>query len=637
MNASSTLGVTGASSFSATTTFDKGLMITSSVPSATANTLYNSSGALYWGGDKVVRQNEVYNYVTGWLSGGDITINGADNTKIDITAGSALIVDYSDPTDVGAEVITWGAQTALNPALVNRSKWVGVQSNGSCGANFIYSTGFSATDRRSTAVLGRIWSINGAGSIITNVGDYERPAWGITTAFQDFILAYGSWNVSGNIYSANGANLLLNKSAGSSYRYHAEDTIGSENIHTDAAVLPINLYEYHLQGNSTSTMKTTLDVNHSDDGLGGTITVPNNRFTRQEIYYFPVGGSTHVIYGQTQYTSLASAEEAGVEPLNATNQDILEGAIHRATVIARGNVTNLTTAISGGTAKIITISNGNGVVSGNGNLWSVSSDGAIYYNGGSVGVGTSDPSRAKLTVSGNVSYDNGSYGYLMSNGTVGTSSGAVNTSIYASDRIVAGEFNANSDERVKTGIVPLINALDALKGISIKAYNKLTSTGPAMGEIGVIGQEIEQSFPLALRVSQGEVPDGNGDWKTVDDFHSVNYQTLSMLGLGATQELSDYILGDSGSSLFAKNSIFAGGIVPSLALLSSSTAPIIDDDGEKNFLGKVFDRFALWLADATNGIERIFATEIYAEKICLKNNNGEVVCLTADDIKSLNQ
>ncbi len=51
-----------------------------------------------------------------------------------------------------------------------------------------------------------------------------------------------------------------------------------------------------------------------------------------------------------------------------------------------------------------------------------------------------------------VSFDNGAYGFLNSGGTTGTATGAVFTSIFADNRIVAFEFNANSDERVKENV-----------------------------------------------------------------------------------------------------------------------------------------------------------------------------------------
>lgn len=157
---------------------------------------------------------------------------------------------------------------------------------------------------------------------------------------------------------------------------------------------------------------------------------------------------------------------------------------------------------------------------------------------GNVGIGTTSPTRAKLVVDGYVAYDNGAFGYLNSAGATGTASGIVNTSIYASARIVCSEFNAISDIRVKSEITPIKNALDIINKLNVVAYNKhIKDSEETMGEVGLIAQELMNVYPLAIRISQGDVPDSSGKWKEVGDFHNVNYQTIFALALKAIQEL----------------------------------------------------------------------------------------------------
>lgn len=155
---------------------------------------------------------------------------------------------------------------------------------------------------------------------------------------------------------------------------------------------------------------------------------------------------------------------------------------------------------------------------------------------GNIGIGTASPTRAKLVVIGGVNTDNGSYGFLNSGGNTGTAAGAVVTSIFADNRIVASEFNANSDIRIKENVHSYKDALEVIKSLNVVAYNKLTKTGNPMGELGLIAQELVEAFPLAVRVSSGDVPDENGGWKEVNDFHNVNYQTVFMLSIQAIQE-----------------------------------------------------------------------------------------------------
>ncbi len=135
-----------------------------------------------------------------------------------------------------------------------------------------------------------------------------------------------------------------------------------------------------------------------------------------------------------------------------------------------------------------------------------------------------------------MNYDNGSYGFLASNGTIGVQSGTNSISIYASNRIIGQEFNAISDRRVKENITEWENALETISELRVVGYNKLTKNGSAMGELGLIGQELIEVFPLAVRVSPGDVPNETGEWEEVNDFHAVNYQTVFMLAIRAIQE-----------------------------------------------------------------------------------------------------
>ncbi|HON57279.1 MAG TPA: tail fiber domain-containing protein, partial [bacterium] len=130
---------------------------------------------------------------------------------------------------------------------------------------------------------------------------------------------------------------------------------------------------------------------------------------------------------------------------------------------------------------------------------------------GNVGIGTTNPDRAKLVVSGNVSYANGSWGYLNSSGTVGTASGgSVPTSIYASERIVCSEFNAVSDERIKievpkTDKLSDIEIINKLRPVNYKMKDEIQH-GLQIKK-GFFAQEVEKVLPDAVSKSADYVPD----------------------------------------------------------------------------------------------------------------------------------
>ena len=220
---------------------------------------------------------------------------------------------------------------------------------------------------------------------------------------------------------------------------------------------------------------------------------------------------------------------------------------------------------------------------------------------GNVGIGTANPTKAKLHVEGFAQFKIGDFGYLAPNGGVGKSNGAgVNCSIYGSDRIAGLEFNAFSDARIKdiTGISNADQDLATLEKIEIVDYtykDKIAKGDKTHKK--VIGQQVAEVFPQVVNTVNDEiVPDimqkasmekglvhladhglaadeevqiitleGKKEtWKVtgvtnkdsfqldteesaeavfvygrkVDDFHVVDYEGIAMLNVSATQALS---------------------------------------------------------------------------------------------------
>ncbi len=228
-------------------------------------------------------------------------------------------------------------------------------------------------------------------------------------------------------------------------------------------------------------------------------------------------------------------------------------------------------------------------------IWGDFSSNYVNING-NLGVGTTAPTQAKLVVNGSVNNNFGSYGYLNGSGNTGShSAGANDFSIYASDRIAATEFNAFSDARIKKiqGISNSHTDLQTLLGIQITDYKLKDSISKGNNFYKkVIAQQVEKVYPQAVSIITDVVPDiyqlaeikdgyialtnntlQAGDkvklifgertelvavlasnakgfkvnlpdqgqvfvyGREVSDFHTVDYEALSMLNISATQEL----------------------------------------------------------------------------------------------------
>lgn len=214
---------------------------------------------------------------------------------------------------------------------------------------------------------------------------------------------------------------------------------------------------------------------------------------------------------------------------------------------------------------------------------------------GSLGIGTTNPTQAKLVVNGSNANTLNSYGYL-SRTTVGNTSASTTAdySIYASDRIAAAEFNAYSDARIKNikGISNGQHDLQTLMGIEITDYSLKDFVAKGNKAYKkVIAQQVEKIYPQAVSKMTDVIPDiyqqttmQNGIIKLpntlkigdkvklifesgeematvtaatatsftvnknktgnvfvygreVNDFRSVDYEAISMLNVSATQQL----------------------------------------------------------------------------------------------------
>jgi hypothetical protein len=227
-------------------------------------------------------------------------------------------------------------------------------------------------------------------------------------------------------------------------------------------------------------------------------------------------------------------------------------------------------------------------------------------NGGNVGIGTSNPIRGKLEIMGNqlcCGGTNGSFNYFLGgsgNQTWNWYSGTdnFNISVYADGRFMGEGIHIFSDERIKN-VIGLSNSkkdLSTLLSLEITDY-KMKDEGKGNKPYKkVIAQQVMSVYPQAVSLTTEVVPDiyqlstiDNGYvsletnlkvgekvrliledetslfdvisadkngfkvstnksgkvfvyGREVDDFHAVDYESLSMLNVSATQELYKLIL-----------------------------------------------------------------------------------------------
>ncbi|WP_171025695.1 tail fiber domain-containing protein [Hymenobacter jeollabukensis] len=139
-----------------------------------------------------------------------------------------------------------------------------------------------------------------------------------------------------------------------------------------------------------------------------------------------------------------------------------------------------------------------------------SSTNYMTFSGTNVGIGTTNPSFP-LDVQGTVTPGNYAYGWFNSNGQTGTTGGNTGpVSIRATGRVLATEFNATSDRRLKTviGLSDAAQDLALLNRIRITDYTMKDRVQYGQRPFKkVIAQEVEQVFPQAVSQHSGFLPD----------------------------------------------------------------------------------------------------------------------------------
>lgn len=266
------------------------------------------------------------------LSGGEISVNGSDPSKIDITAMNGVIIGGTPAAPTFTE-INLAAQTGL--AALNTTPPVSVTHwlVDSTGTIVRQATDPTNEQRRNLIKLGGSVLAGGATTIVDQTLPVQQ--WQLANQLVDLFFALGTFSTTGNRVSAAGANLQLNKTSGALFQFAFNlSPSGQSNPHVSAvpAMTPMQLrYATHVAGSQAAATVTNVDV--ANYAPGGVITaVPGgaNTSTIQEIYLFATNDDSTRIgiqYGQVAYASLDEAEMAMGSGPTANPEYALNGAL----------------------------------------------------------------------------------------------------------------------------------------------------------------------------------------------------------------------------------------------------------------------------------------------------------------------
>lgn len=309
------------------------------------------------------------NLPTGFVTGLQLSIHPTDNTKAIIAPGGYIITDFSDIFNVQAVPVQILVPIEFTPAYLNTSPstYVALDINGSIVSQ---ASPFDNSQRRTLCLIGNVVHSN-----LTNinvVNEIKAPILAPTNQLHDLIKAVGFLNLEGNLFSANGTNLSLNKSAGKIWGLgiNGEDYLDPHRLTLSAQTALT--FRYRLSVSPLVEFADTIVLDPTQyEPNGGGVLVPlsnNNRWSVQHINIFQ-SGVVRIQYGQHEYSSFVSARNAAFTETFVTEQNIADNAIFRAYVIMKKTCSNLQLDIANGEAEIIHIGKfGNAVGGSNASL-----------------------------------------------------------------------------------------------------------------------------------------------------------------------------------------------------------------------------------------------------------------------------
>lgn len=266
---------------------------------------------------------------TGIHYGGSLSINGSDNTKVDVSAGAGVILDTSDPTNPIAVNVVWDdieGVSVTNIATAS-STLFGIDISG----NVIQSPiNFDNSAYRDYIAIGGAAHI--ANTVVERVYTLKVPSLNLAATIQDLTEALGLINISGNVFSANGANLQINRSAGTVFAFgqNFDNDPSNPNIVSTTVSTGQNFLRIRTAGAGAGFITgsfATMDVTQYD--LNGVLTtIPNNRWVNIPLYVYPNSGVNIVKYPIAHHASKTDAL-AYLAPEAANDIPELQSAVLR--------------------------------------------------------------------------------------------------------------------------------------------------------------------------------------------------------------------------------------------------------------------------------------------------------------------
>lgn len=284
-----------------------------------------------------------------------MTINAADNTKVDIKAGCAQIVTKHPTTGVYERTFfRWPAMT-ITPTLTSTyaTSWISMQSDATVTEQVDYPC---VSEMNAAVPIGQLAHFAAAGTI-DYVYNFPKSAYSPTSHASE-LNRQSAAHLTGLTITPNGANMHINIGEGYSARMGGGSLAGDVDIHHDPGEDAVSFAPIIDQpsGLTIGTFGQDLDVTHYYDATTGAFTVAStNKYTKNWLYYLPVKPGVRLlgqVFGTGQFNTITAAKAAAEVPAPPLGIGV---AIKLALIIAKESVVDLEAGIAAGTVDFQTI------------------------------------------------------------------------------------------------------------------------------------------------------------------------------------------------------------------------------------------------------------------------------------------
>lgn len=284
---------------------------------------------------------------TGVLAGGDISVNAGNPAAIDIAPLVGYVTDFlTDPFNPIVRRVDYpGGTVEMDAGALTRTVTVWLMD---ADQNIIQqATPSTNAQKRTHLLLG--FTAQEAGVIIVDQSlpvILQQPA----NQLADLMASLGPFSITGNQVTPNGANLMINQSAGTMFAPAFNHFVGpvqtnDPHVSTTQAQTPAQFRHVTRTSTDFGPLENLLDVGHYDNaGVVTPIGGGAGSSTIHRVYLFPNNDPTQQLvmhYGQTVYSSLAAAVDRVGAGLNFQLNPLMRAGALICYIVATRTATDL--------------------------------------------------------------------------------------------------------------------------------------------------------------------------------------------------------------------------------------------------------------------------------------------------------